>query len=455
MHAQFITEVVLFHWPEKKPLSGAFKSIKDLTRMLPASQFLAEEKRKDLLLKIKELSGLESSRYESLCAVLIETFVNYAQSLPESANSYYSQSGGVVDHALNRTEAALSLFQEFMVQDQPDLLSEEQKLWQYALYSAAILQGIGKLYVDYQVNLFDINGQLLTLWNPLLNSLIHTGSYYAFEFQKESDVEFRRRINLLIARHIMPNSGFEWIASNPQVLTVWLALLNEDQRSAGTLGAILIRADAIAIQRYLNEYLARIGINPTGPLGRAGTFSGGVPESIADKEKLIGAEFILWLTKSLDSGRLMINKAPLFMVPGGLLMTQEMFALFLREHPEYKNWQAVQRGLLSWGLHARGADGNVISRFEQTQNQQMHNGIVFSGFAAALPGMVEVYHLSSGRVESMSATELSHRAQSISQFTQEYNAKLISSLEKLTASGQWIPIEIEEPRFSLGARSGG
>ena len=43
----------------------------------------------------------------------------------------------------------------------------------------------------------------------------------------------------------MPVSGFAWIASNPQVLAVWLALLNEDQRSAGTLGAILIRADAI------------------------------------------------------------------------------------------------------------------------------------------------------------------------------------------------------------------
>ena len=59
---------------------------------------------------MRDLSGLEESRYESLCAILIENLVHYCQSLPETTNSYYSQPGGLVDHALNRTEAALSLF---------------------------------------------------------------------------------------------------------------------------------------------------------------------------------------------------------------------------------------------------------------------------------------------------------------------------------------------------------
>ena len=35
-----------------------------------------------------------------------------------------------------------------------------------------------------------------------------------------------------------------------------------------------------------------------------------------------------------------------------------MFQLFMREHPEYKNWQAVQNGFLSLGLHRRAADGS-------------------------------------------------------------------------------------------------
>ncbi len=446
-------EVALFHRQRKTVLSSQVKSLKDLTRMVTATQFLAEDKRQTLLKKMKALSGLEELRYESLCVTLIDNLVNYCQSLPETANSYYSQSGGVVDYALNRTEAALSLFQDFMLQDQPDLLSEEQKLWQYALYSAAVLQGIGKLFVEYKINLFDSNGQLLKQWNPLLESLVNTGSFYDFDFQKEADVEFRRRLNLLLAKALMPASGFAWIASNPQVLAIWLALLNEDQRSAGTLGALLIRADAIAIQRYISDFMVR-NAHKGGRYGRAGTFTGGVPESLVEKEQAMGVEFIQWLTKSLDDGKIMINKAPLFMVPGGMLMCQEMFALFVREHPEYKNWQAVQNGFLSLGLHTRGADGSAMSRFEQAHNQQMHAGVVFSEYAVALPDSVEVHNINTGKIESISATELVHKAQYTSQFTQQQNVIAVPPLQKLTATGQWANIESDALGVQPGAKRG-
>lgn len=441
----------MFHRQRKNSLSTQSKSLKDLTRMQAAAQFLLEEKRKILLQKMKDLSGLEISRYESLCALLIENLVNYCQSLPETTNSYYSQPGGLVDHALNRTEAALSLFQEFLVQEQPNSLSEEQKLWQYALFTAAILQGIGKLFVDYRIHLFDTNGQLLKQWNPLLESMVSTGAYYDYEFQKESDIEFRRRLNLLLARTLMPVSGFAWIASNPEVLAIWLALLNEDTRSAGTLGAILIRADAIAIQRYILEFMVKSGVSRSGRYGRAGTFAGGVPETIAEKEQAMGVEFIQWLTKSLAEGRIMINKAPLFMVPGGLLMSQEMFQLFVREHPEYKNWQAVQNGFLSLGLHSRGVAGNAMSRFEQSHTQQMQSGIVFSEYAIALPSIVEVHQLNTGKIESMSATELVYKAQFTSQFTQQQNALVVAPLQKLAASGQWQAVENELSSLTPGA----
>lgn len=443
----------MFHRQRKSPLSAQTKSLKDLTRTVASAQFLLEERRQALLEKMKDLSALEPSRYESLCEVLIENLVNHCQNLPETTNSYYSHPGGLVDHALNRTEAALSLFKEFMIQDQPGVYSEEQKLWQYALYSAAILQGIGKLFIDYRINLYDTNGQLLKQWNPLSENLVTTGSYYDYEFEKESDVEFRRRLNLLLAKALMPISGFSWIASNAQVLAVWLALLNEDQRSAGTLGAILIRADALAIQRYINEFMAKSGFGRGGRYSGAGTFSGGVPESLAEKEQAIGVAFIQWIAKALGEGLIMINKAPLLMVPGGLLMSQEMFQLFVREHPEYKNWQAAQNGFLSLGLHSRGIGGNVMSRFEQAHNQQMHNGIVMSEYAVALPATVNVHHIATGKVESVSAMELINRSRYPSQFTQQQNTIPVTPLQKLSSDGQWQTVE-NENTLSPGAKRG-
>lgn len=447
--------MVLFHRARKRSLSIQRKSIKDLTRIVTASHFLAEERRQELLKKIRALTHLEYSRYESLCVHLIENLVLYCQSLPETTNSYYSQPGGLVDHALNRTEAALSLFQEFIVQEPPGRLSEEQMLWQYALYSAAILQGIGKLFVDYQVSLFDAQGQLLKEWNPLLGSMGSVDQYYSYEFQKESEVEFRRRINLLLAKTLMPASGFSWIASYNEVLAVWLALLNEDERSAGTLGAILIRADAIAIQRYFTEFMLRGGVHHSGGrYGRAGTFSGGVPESLLKKEQAAGLEFLQWMIQSLDAGRIIINKAPLFVVPGGMLMCQEIFQLFVREHPEYKNWQAIQNGFLALGLHRSNADGSVLSRFEQMQGQHMESGIVVTKYAVALPGSVKV-QLVSGNVESMSAMELVNKAQYHTQLTQQQHVTAVPSLQKLNATGQWQVVDSTENTSQLGAKSGG
>lgn len=444
----------MFQRQRKGSLTTKTKPLKDLARQVTALQFLSEDKRLALLTKIKELSALEPSRYESLCVALVNNLVNYCQHLPETANSYYSQPGGLVDHALNRTEAALSLFQEFIIQEQPGLFSEEQKLWQYTLYTAALLQGIGKLFVDYSVNLFDKTGQLLKQWNPLLESLNNTGNYYAYEFQKESDINFRRRLNLLMAKAMMPASGFAWIASNPQILAIWLALLNEDQRSAGTLGAILIRADSLAIQRYLSDLMIKGAMGRSAGYGRAGTFAGGVPESLAEKEQATGVEFIQWMIKALGEGHILINKAPLFMVPGGMLMCQEMFQLFVREHPEYKNWQAVQKAFLSLGLHQLAADGSVMSRFEQAHNQQMHTGVVFSGYGVALPASVKVVQLATGKIETLSATELIHKAQFPSQFTQQQNTMASSSLQKLDAAGEWQEREQEVATVVLGAKKG-
>lgn len=444
-------EMALFQRQRKGPLSTQGKSLKDLTRIVNANLFLSEDKRQTLLKKMRVLSGLETARYDSLCSTLIDNLVHYCQNLPETTNSYYSQPGGLVDHALNRTEAALSLFQEFMVCDQPGALSDEQKLWQYALYSAAILQGIGKLFVDYRVSFYDANGHFLKEWNPLLESMTSTGIYYFYEFQKEPEIEFRRRLNLLMARTLMPGSGFAWIASNPEVLSVWLALLNEDERSAGTLGAILIRAEAIAIQRYLLEHMVRSTAGHGGRY-RAGTFSGGQPETLLEKEQAAGMEFIQWMIHALDEGRIMVNKAPLFMVPGGMLMCAEMFQLFVREHPEYKNWQAVQNGFLSLGLHQRGVDCSAMSRFET--NGQMETGIVFSKYALALPGSVKV-QMNAGKVESMSATDLIHKAQFNSQFIQQQNLSSANALQKLDATGKWQTVEHEGTTLNPGAKNGG
>ena len=433
----------MFHRHIKKGKSLHAKPLKDLTAIVPPPQLLLDAKRSELLKKIADYSALELPRYESLCLNLIHNLVNHCQSLPETSNSYYAQPCGLLDHALNRTEAALSLLRQYLVQEKGSDLSEEQKLWVYALFSAGILQGIGKLQIDYHVNLFDDNGQLLKHWTPLLESMASVGSYYEYKFLPEGEEELRRRLNLLMARSLMPASGYAWIISNPEVLAVWLALLNEDANSAGMLGAILIRADAIAMQRYFDDLLTKVRVR-SGRGNRIGTFVDAVPEVTAEKERMLGMEFIKWMRDQLAAGAIMINKSPLLIVPGGMLMSTEIFKLFVREHPEFKNWQAlqVQNAFLSLDLHNVGVDGTAISRFEQVNNQQMQSGIVFadSKYGVAVPDEMKIHNINTGEVSSISALELIHMAK----FNQHYfhrqeTGHATTILNHLSTSGEWQP----------------
>jgi integrating conjugative element relaxase (TIGR03760 family) len=437
----------VFHNQRKRALGS--KPLKDLTRTMAAAQFLLEHKRQALLQKMRDYSGLLPSRYDSLCGTLLESLVDYCQSLPETTSSYYAHPGGLVDHALNRAEAALGLFQDFLLQAEGEPLSEEQTRWQYALYSAALLQGLGKLYTDYRVDCYDINGHLLTQWNPLLERLRGLAGFYDYEVKKDEDPAFRKRLNLLIAKAMMPASGFSWIASHPEILAIWLALLNEDEASAGAMGAILIRADAIAIQRYLQEHLYKVHEGDrAGRYARVGTFSG-KPDTLIEKQSAAGAAFVHWLTKSLEEGLLMINKAPLLMVPGGLLVLPEAFARFMN----LSGIKNVQQGFLSLGLHRTSPDGSVFTQFEQAHNQEMHQGIVIANYAAILPKTVQVHQIHTGQVKQMSAVELIYRSQFGGQFTAAQVATPIEPLRMLTASGQWKVQETQASFLHFGIKA--
>lgn len=450
--------IILFHQKGKQAKSSAAKPVKipkGLVAVLSPVEILAGDKRQGLIQHIKESGALDAKCFNELSLKLINQMTNYCQQLPETANSYYALPGGMLDYALNRTEAALQLFRQFIIQPEGKELSEIQKLWLYAMFSASLLKDIGKLQIDYLVKVFDPFGEPLKSWNPLIESLVSAGSYYQFEFlpDNEDKTHLRRRLNLLIARLLMPQEGFAWIASNPEVLAVWLALLSDDWQSAGTLGAILIRADAVAIQRYFNEHMIHHVGRSGGRAARISTFIDIKPDANLAKEQMLGVEFIKWMTALLDSGQLMLNKPPLLVVPGGLLIHPDAFKLFVRAHPEYKNWQSVQSGFLSLNLHRMNANGEALSRFEQSNNHQMHEGILFKNYAIALPNILKMHNISTGRAAQMSATEFIYMAQYNHLFVEQGHHATPKSPQHLTASGQWKTITAglsQKPGFIKG-----
>ena len=136
----------MFYREEKKPTPTRKRPLKNLEAIVTHDVLFQDKKRQELLENIQKNLGLSKSDYKKFAQPLIETMASFFQNLPETT-LYYSHSGGLLDRALNRTEAALTLMQQLLVRTkESEPLSEQQKLWLYAVFSAGLLQGTGKLY---------------------------------------------------------------------------------------------------------------------------------------------------------------------------------------------------------------------------------------------------------------------------------------------------------------------
>lgn len=388
----------MFHSHDKKTPFTPFKPLRDLTAVISPEDFLSEPKRKIILQNLMDLMPLEKLRFDSICLNLVKTLNGYYQQLPDTFNGYYAIFAGLFDHAFNRTEAALQLLQQFMVTEQHGA-SERQALWCYALFSASMLQGIGKLSTDYHVELFDVHGQPLHIWNPIIEDLATNCSYYHYTAKSTGSDDLRRLLNVLLAREIMPTSGFAWIASDQEVLAAWLALLHENYESAGTFGMMFIRAEAIAIQLYLDSAQFKVAQARGTKQYSTGTFIDRELDVSVEKSALAGQRFINWLKNSLESGHLILNKSPLLMASGGIVMCEELFQLFVREHPAYKNWQAVQRSFWSIGLQH-------VSREDASLANASSSDLVLTDYAVVLPDTLHSKDAHTGKVATITAIEL-------------------------------------------------
>jgi hypothetical protein len=80
------------------------------------------------------------------------------------------------------------------------------------------------------------------------NSITH----YIFGFKDEHNDHLRWQVTPLLARQILPAEGFNWLASNEEVLQAWLGLLSDDQTEMGWLKVIPL-ADAQILESYFTD----------------------------------------------------------------------------------------------------------------------------------------------------------------------------------------------------------
>ncbi len=375
---------------------GADKSFRvsdpSLLSILSAEQLLADDKRQEILNKFPEQLSLSKENFASLCVPLINRFTEFVQQLPSTRHSYYAYEGGMLDHALNRTSIALRLCRSYFHpsgrEEAP--LTQPQTLWAYALFSAGLLTGLGRVLSDLNVDLFDKEAKLVKHWSPFEGSMLSHGTQYRYDFENIYPDTFRRSATKLLARQLMPKAGFQWLASDTNVLSIWLAILDEDERSAGTLGPILWRADAFALQFYFDEFRQRLEAIHKRDDSSYVTKQTAFSEDALSDEQLdseAGVDFIKWLKDQIEKDRFEVGK-DIPIVEDGLLVPDEVVDAFIKDNAKHKSGKAVLTSLAASGLLRIGAANALSQRFLSLNDNTFIQGAILKNRYLALPASV-------------------------------------------------------------------
>lgn len=288
--------------------------------VLNPEELLSDPKRKLFLKKIEDLCGLQKPFFELLYQQLVHDFVRYVQILPTIPGG---KIGGLMDDSLERAVIAL----QFCKQD-PE--RQDDTLFAYAAFTAALFDDVGRVLTQQKVFLSDSHGNYLDEWNPLKGFLGNFGDYYKVRSLGVSWVNLSHFVAPTIARQLMPEAGYLWIAEDFYIYQMWLAVLIGDTANGGALLNLLQLVEVkIEELRQKGVELGPVEIDHTNP-----------------PETELAEDFIEWLGEGIEKDQIQVNKAGSDVNIVSYTDQQEAFILF--NYPELFQQFSERNGIGDW-----------------------------------------------------------------------------------------------------------
>src|SRR5699024_10142395 len=111
-----------------------------------------------------------------------------------------------------------------------------------------LLHDLGKPVTDQRITLHDRHRK--TPW-MIVQGAMPTGATYSIEFNPARQYRQHERVPPLLAHHLIPMVGLQWLAGNQEVLHNWLAAIQGDLADADAIGEIVGKADVLSVARNL------------------------------------------------------------------------------------------------------------------------------------------------------------------------------------------------------------
>lgn len=252
-----------------------------LLPVMTAETLLSAGRHQAVLRQLKDTCGLPEKYYEAFYLSAVESFLEFVQVLP---TEFTGPLCGLMNEGLSRAMIAMQTYQ----------LEHAKKidpLKSYAAFTAGLFRGVSRVLMNQRVVLTDKEGNFVENWHPFSGSMVGRAEYYrllplAAVYQR-LDVTLRH----LLARQLMPEQGYQWIATDLHVLADWFDAVSGEEGGGGALAhtlALTKNDDVLALQNSLVQV----------PVEQK--------DSTATRH---GQAFYRWLVDGLEKGKIKVNSS--------------------------------------------------------------------------------------------------------------------------------------------------
>lgn len=317
--------------PSFKKTNKTEKTQVNLHRIKTADALLNTENNSASLEIIKSLIK-PSNHFNYLYLPLIKKFAEFVQDIHLIQHGFFNQEINFLERGLERSSRTLALCLEYFFPQEKNFvnISNNNALWIYATFTAALFLDVGKFAIKYSIMLHHKKTYPLRKWNPFTASMLNQGYYYKIDYIKENYDNLEHSTTPILARQILDSAnnisseteGFNWIASDLNVLEIWFYLLSgkEDRIPMTSFMSMVPRAEIDIIKN--SQINAQIAV--TDPSGEA---------------------FLQWLRKELAEGKILINEkdAKITISDSKILISTALFQDFANVNPNYKHPEVMEK----------------------------------------------------------------------------------------------------------------
>jgi hypothetical protein len=330
--------------------------------VLPAEKLLGKGRYRYVIEELKNYAQLPEQHFELVYKKLLTHFAEFVQLIP---NQFHGSLGGLLNMSLARGLLAVKQYVANYGRAELDALNC------YAIFSAALLMDVSSAVVNQKVVITDMQGSYLTQWRPFVGSMCGLGEYYKLYQSSAAFARLGVSITGMLARQLMPESGFLWISSHWRLFADWLDAMNGEGTQGGRLTHIisLIKLeDLLELMKDFKEFDV---------------------DAILPNANEEGEKFCRWLQQGVHDESIAVNTsdALVHFLDEGIFVDKQLFKRYIGNIKGHVDFQSlyIQFGRLM-GVDKKGGACNLAAVY-QTESSGSAVGFINNAASVKAEGM--------------------------------------------------------------------